>query len=295
MSYVYEEQGGGNSKLIINIISGLAIVALLGAGWWFMNKQLNKNSDVNKPEYSYTGLVRDTDPKLGNSDSDVQIVFFEDYLCGACASFHPTLVQLVEEYGDEVEMVFKPVDNLGSNDLARAVFAAANQGFFEEYTDQVFENQSKVRLSVNNELRAIAESVNGLDFEEWNNDRLRNSDIEYRAEFNDMDVRNTEFPESSLEGQRVKPTGENNILAGVTATPTTAILKGGEVVDWFESGQAFDTISTMLDTALGKEVTAADQVEELQEAIEEAQANVETVTESIETEESETGEESASY
>jgi len=86
----------------------------------------------------------DADPKRlrGNPDAPVTIVEFSDFQCPFCQSVQPTLKQVLEKYGDRVNLAFRdmPLDQLHPNarKAAEAARCAAEQGKFWEYQDKLF-------------------------------------------------------------------------------------------------------------------------------------------------------------
>ena len=83
----------------------------------------------------------------GPDDALITIVEFSEFQCPFCARVLPTTSQIVEEYGDDVRIVFKH-NPLSFHDRAepasRAAIAAQNQGKFWEYHDLLFENQREL-------------------------------------------------------------------------------------------------------------------------------------------------------
>ena len=101
-------------------------------------------------------------PTRGAGGAAVTVVEFSDFQCPYCARVHPTVVQLLEEFPDEVELAFKhyPLPNHAKAPLAhRASIAAGQQDKFWEMHDLIFENQGAMERE---DLVAHAESL-GLD------------------------------------------------------------------------------------------------------------------------------------
>jgi protein-disulfide isomerase len=101
-------------------------------------------------------------PTRGPSDAPVTVVEFSDFQCPYCARVHPTMVKLLEEFPDQVQIAFKhyPLPNHPKAPLAhRAAIAAGQQDRFWEMHDLIFENQ---RALEREDLIAHAETL-GLD------------------------------------------------------------------------------------------------------------------------------------
>ncbi len=115
--------------------------------------------------------IRDTDPVKGASEEDalVTIMEFSSFQCPHCARSADTLQELVENYPDEVRIVFKHFP-LGmqehSEPASRASVAAHNQGQFWEYYDALYENQRRFSDDLWVEL---AEDL-GLDIDQFTED-----------------------------------------------------------------------------------------------------------------------------
>jgi Thioredoxin len=230
----------------------LAVIAIIGALFWF-NSQ-NKSAET----YSYTTLVNSTDTVYGNKDSQYTVVFFEDFTCGVCANNHPDFNKVIDTYSDKAKFTFKPVSILpkGGDIISRGVYAAGNQGKFREYAAKVYEQQKDVIAKRETTLIAIGQEL-GLDMTKFNEDRNFNIVVQNKVFWNDNDVKNTVFnggiersgstTEQPLTGTRVK---EKNI--GITATPTVAILKGNDVVSWWDGYADAATIGKRLDEQLAK-------------------------------------------
>jgi len=92
-------------------------------------------------------LVREDDPFSGPVDARVTIVEFADFECPACGAVHPVL-QLVKEANPDVKFVYRqfPLTSIHefAQGAAEASLAAAAQGKFWEYHDELFINQSQL-------------------------------------------------------------------------------------------------------------------------------------------------------
>lgn len=87
----------------------------------------------------------------GNPLAKVTLVEFSDLQCPFCASFHPSVLQALDEYGDDMRWVYKhfPLDNIHPE--ARPAAEASecvweqkgNEGFWG-FVDAMFENQSRL-------------------------------------------------------------------------------------------------------------------------------------------------------
>ncbi len=88
------------------------------------------------------------DRSRGNLDAQVTIIEFSDLQCSYCARFHGTMKQVMENYPTQVRWVYKhfPLDSIHpyARKAAEASECSGDQGKFWEYTDSLYENQSKI-------------------------------------------------------------------------------------------------------------------------------------------------------
>lgn len=110
-------------------------------------------------------------PWKGGENALVTIVEFSSYQCPFCNRVRPTLDTLLEEFGDDIRLVFKhrPLPNQAASEpAARAAIAAQNQDKFWEYHAGIFDRQQRLREG-EAVLIEIAEEV-GLDLDRFRAD-----------------------------------------------------------------------------------------------------------------------------
>ena len=82
----------------------------------------------------------------GNPKARVVLYEYADYQCEHCAAMNPYLNAILEEYGDQVALVFRsyimPYHTHGVI-TAAAANAAAKQGYWADFKDVVFANQNE--------------------------------------------------------------------------------------------------------------------------------------------------------
>jgi protein-disulfide isomerase len=101
--------------------------------------------------------ARDTESidkaKNPSADTVVTLEEFGDYQCPPCGQLHPTLKKLKQEYGANLNLVFRnlPLTRIHQNSLAaaRAAEAARMQNRFWEMHDLLYENQDLWKDDVN--------------------------------------------------------------------------------------------------------------------------------------------------
>lgn len=89
--------------------------------------------------------IRPNDKVKGAEDPVVTIIEYADFQCPACGAFSPIVAQLVENYPDHVQVVYRhfPLNGIHPNaqKAAEAAELAADQGKFWEFHDALFADQ----------------------------------------------------------------------------------------------------------------------------------------------------------
>lgn len=83
----------------------------------------------------------------GNPESAITVVEFSDLQCPACRAAQPLVTSLKEQYGDQINVVFRhfPLDTIHPNARMAAVATevAAESGLFWEYAELLFDRQEE--------------------------------------------------------------------------------------------------------------------------------------------------------
>jgi len=108
----------------------------------------------------------DDDPSIGPEDAPITIVEFSDFQCPFCARAKPTIKQILENYGEQVRLVYRDFPILGpqAQKAAEAAECADEQGKFWQYHDLLFANQQALDDS---NLKQYAKDL-GLDTAQFN-------------------------------------------------------------------------------------------------------------------------------
>lgn len=105
----------------------------------------------------------DDDPVLGNVDAPITIVEFADYQCGYCRKVYPTLVELMEEYPDQIKLVYRdyPLSG-GQGGLEPSIAAncAGEQDKYWQMHDELMKNSNYSAVGID----AYATKI-GLDMD----------------------------------------------------------------------------------------------------------------------------------
>lgn len=125
----------------INII-GWIVVAGLIAG--FVGLTVFTNQQTRQRQDEVLG-VQANDHIKGNPDAENVLIEYSDFACSACLSYTPTLMEILEEMGEEVKLIYRhlPQESIPGHEFAEeaaiATEAAAEQDKFWEMHDALFD------------------------------------------------------------------------------------------------------------------------------------------------------------
>lgn len=153
--------GNPRTMFSFGLVSGMAMILLMNN---FMG--LSSASDIAKvttttptavaaantnPTPAVAGkleAVTDEDHVRGDvSKAKVVLVEYSDFQCQYCSKHHPTMEQVMEEYGDDVAWVYRhfPLSfHANAEPSSIASECAAAQGKFWEFADAMFEERTKL-------------------------------------------------------------------------------------------------------------------------------------------------------
>ncbi len=159
----------------------------------------------------------------GSPDAPVIIYEYGDYQCTACAPTNPYINDLLEEYGDNVALVFRTTImsyHQNGTAAAAAANAAAKQGYWKAYKDLLFANQNDWYYSDASERQTqfeeyFAKVSNGKgDLAQFRTD-MASADVQKKIDFDEAmaDKAGIEFTpyffvEDSWVDQREIPMGD---------------------------------------------------------------------------------------
>jgi protein-disulfide isomerase len=177
--------------------------------------------------------ITDEDWIKGNPEAKVSVVEFSDLECPFCKRFHPTMQRVIDEYGDEVNWVYRhfPLTSLHRKAAQEAEATecagelGGNEGFWA-YTDRLFEITPSNDGLLESQLPEIAGDV-GLD----------------KAKF-------TECLGSGKYADKVQQHVNDAVSAGGQGTPYSVIItEDGEKIP-VSGAVPYEQIKSLLDQVL---------------------------------------------
>jgi protein-disulfide isomerase len=173
--------------------------------------------------------VSDDDHIRGDKNAEVTLIEYSDFQCPFCSRFHPTMLQVMEEYKGKVRWIYRhfPLKSIhpDAQKAAEASECASEQGKFWEMADKMFEKQAN-GLGIEN-LKALAKEAGVKDAAKF-------------ASCLDSG-KYTSVVDADLAG------GE---AAGVTGTPGTIIMGKDGKTQMVPGALPFDAVKQMIDASL---------------------------------------------
>ena len=132
-------------RIIIGTLIVVAVASIICLANFRTDPYANMNPDSIIEPSETTGFIGEK--TVGNPD-DAKIVIYEyaDFGCSHCADWNRKINNLIEKYDGKIALVFRSYD-IGQfkNSLkaASAATAAQIQGYFKEYKDLLYSNQSE--------------------------------------------------------------------------------------------------------------------------------------------------------
>ena len=139
---------GKNIGWIVAVV--ILIVGFLGVVIWRMADK--KANQVDYSKYDVNSIIAGNednggigDHVKGSADAPVVIYEYADYQCSGCASANPRINKLLTEYDGKLAVVYRNFllsYHQNGTAAASAAEAAGLQGYWKEYADKLFANQS---------------------------------------------------------------------------------------------------------------------------------------------------------
>jgi len=170
--------------------------------------------------------ISDEDHVRGNADAELTLIEYSDFECPFCSRFHPTALQVMEEYEGKVKWVYRhfPLSfHPEAQPAAEASECAAEQDMFWEFADGLFENQSDL----------------GDDF--------------YSELAGDLGMNVSEFEDCFESGKyedKVKAQAQAGAAAGVTGTPGSFIIDADGNATPIKGALPFSSVQSIIEEML---------------------------------------------
>lgn len=140
----------GISDIVAGILIALVGIAIIGG---IIAAVINKKAqEIDFTKYDANTIIganedngNIADHVKGNADAPVVIFEYADYQCSGCASANPRVNKLVAEYDGKLAVVYRDFllsYHQNGTAAASAAEAAGLQGYWKEYADKLFANQS---------------------------------------------------------------------------------------------------------------------------------------------------------
>lgn len=170
--------------------------------------------------------VTKDDHVRGSAKADVTLIEYSDFECPFCGRFHPSMVQLMNEYEGKVKWVYRhfPLSfHPQATPAANASECASEQGKFWEYADKLIENQSALSDAKYSEI-AVGLGLNKSKFESCYSSK------KYQA--------------------RITADQAGGSTAGITGTPGTIIIGKDGSKQLVPGAVPYEQLKAMVDQAL---------------------------------------------
>ncbi len=135
--------------IILSILFTLAAIIFL---FFFFSVKVKNNITFTDDQKLAAPTVTIADPQVGPQDARVTIVNFGDYECSGCVDLETSLLELREEYPNDLKIVWKDMPNSSVHDealnAAVAARCAGEQNKFWEYHAYLIANS----LQLNSEI-----------------------------------------------------------------------------------------------------------------------------------------------
>ena len=190
--------------------------------------KLSSSSTSDQPTL-VVDAVAISDQTKGNSNSTVLLVEYGDFQCSACGRYYPLLKQLNQEFGDQIQFVYRhfPLKQTHRNaePAAFAAEAASKQGKFWEMHDLIFEGQ-----------------------EDWSEKRnAKDTFVEYANSLNlDMETFKADVGSKEIKN-KVRNDYSSGVKAGVNSTPTL-FLNGKKL----QNPRGYEELKKLIEEALSQ-------------------------------------------
>lgn len=163
-------QNTSNRKFIFWLTTIMATALLIFSVNYFNQKRkltAGLSPLVENNEFLIESSEQKEEHVRGDINAPITIVEFSDFQCSFCSKFHPTMIQVMQNYQGQVKWIYKhfPLDSIHpqARPAAEASECAAEQNKFWEFADGLFESQSRFGQTLYKDLA----SQFGLDMSQF--------------------------------------------------------------------------------------------------------------------------------
>jgi protein-disulfide isomerase len=249
--YSSNRKGGVSGFAVVLLIAGAFVVGMFWNRMQSLEKEVAnlrgsvKQDSGQQAVVGNTGGVQPNQPQLGsadqvdpigdddhvrgNPDAEIVLIEYSDFQCPYCETFHATMQQVMDEYGDRVAWVYRhfPLISIHPNaqkaaEASECVAELGGNKAFWEYTDILFGGSVLDEASLTSAAGQIGVNQSGFS------DCL--SSGKYAQKVND----------GLVSGQK----------AGVTGTPGTIILTKDGRTQLIPGALPFVQVKTVIDGLL---------------------------------------------
>jgi len=169
----------------------------------------------------------------GNANAKVALVEYSDFECPFCQRFHPTMLQVMEEYGDKVAWVYRhyPLPfHPNAQKSAEASECIAEQGgdeAFWKFTDAIFAKNEELGGQLNEAAIKTSAEAAGVNMTTYQ-----------------------ECLDSGKMADAVNGDMTSGSNAGISGTPGTYIVVDGEPKELIPGALPYEQVKVMIDQYL---------------------------------------------
>ncbi|MBR3322437.1 thioredoxin domain-containing protein [Candidatus Saccharibacteria bacterium] len=241
---------------VAGIIIGILIVAILGVATYAVIDGNNKATNFEEYDfYSVIGPTKDNgnigDHVKGDANAPVLIFEYADYQCPGCASINKRVNKAIEQSDGKLAVVYRSYllsYHQNGTAAASAAEAAGLQGYWKEYADKLFEEQSEWEYASASERteyfnKYFEEVTNGKgDLEKFNND-IASENVSKKINFDmgigkRVDVQGT--PAFYVDNQLINWGSEGSVTVN------------GQTISWDSARSGDDFIKLLKDIVAAK-------------------------------------------
>lgn len=168
-----------DNKLFVPVSIVVAGLIIAGAVFFTRNNegapaQQAKNDDQTEQKTaSVEPVSAEKDHILGNPDAEIVIVEYSDFECPFCVRFHPTMEQIMDEYGKDgkVAWVYRhfPLDQIHKDarpaaEASECVAELGGNQAFWDYSKKLFSDSPTSLSAENLKANAVAVGVDEAQF-----------------------------------------------------------------------------------------------------------------------------------